>query len=146
MPPNSADLAARRERTKHQVRMGDRQAARARAKDPDAEFVSLSASGQVEVTIGEEIDREMIADGYKPYEREVTTQRRAAPVIRRTMTRARSSLRSGRPASRRTSSRASASSGDPDLPEPPPARPASPPSAGSTRLISAALARLGWFA
>jgi hypothetical protein len=73
---------------------------------------------------GREIDREMAADGWRPMTRVTRSRRshrRRSPITRRTTTRARSSLRSGRPSCSRGNSRASASSGtDPsDDPEPP---------------------------
>jgi hypothetical protein len=80
-------------------------------------------TGKVNGFTRHDLDREIASDvrvWHKP-----VRQRRATPIIRRARTRARirCSLRPGRPQGRRTSSRASASSGtDPDDPEP--ARPA----------------------
>jgi hypothetical protein len=68
--------------------------------------------GRVAVTTGHEIRREMARDDY--LRRGPIRRRRATPEARRTVGRARSRLRAGRPScSRRTSSTSSASSGDP---------------------------------
>lgn len=74
-------------------------------------------TGKVSAFTSRDIDREMAAD--RRILRQPARHRRATPVIRRSIRRVRSQLRSGRPCSRRSSSRVSASSGDPDLPDDP---------------------------
>jgi hypothetical protein len=128
----------RRQVTAKQIELADR----AFDENPEAEFVSPGNNGKVTAATKQEIDLGLAGERDRIVRHE-PRHRRAAPVVRRTRTRARSSLRSGRPScTRRSSSRASASSGGAESDDPEP-EPRLPLLAGPDRHLVDTFARLG---
>src|SRR5437763_12753658 len=109
--------------------------------------VRFSMDGVDNAAIDRKSDREMAEDGWPPPTTLPLSRRRETyrfPPIRRTTIRARSSLRSGRPScTRRSSSRASASSGDSESDSDGPPLGRLPLLAGPDRLLANSFARLG---